>query len=610
VYGRDVSLFPSAPEVKIHAPANWFAGEMFAVQIEVIAKAETKVEYVEARVVAEQGWSVGSGKSRVSRRAKVFDHDVRLMQEGVLPVGSSAFTAQFGFPGSLPPTHHIEPAWVSCLLHVRVSIPWWPDGKYRFPIVLRRRVKDAIARNPTVMRSTRDTAPADTPRIELGLASTRLIAGEELTGSCALFHLDDRKPREVELSLVPSLTLLGARLRDRRGAPVATQITMPEGSAGKAIEFRITIPFTLTPGFVTVTHALRWHLVASSGSLFGRSVSLAVPLEIFDPTGLKTTPGLLAPPRVAEARVAAILAQFVTAAGWTESSEDGQPAIAREVDDSELRVVYSYRGEEGTFLVGRVTYPPLGLGLRVTPSSTLRHVFLEDIEIKVAAWDRAHHVIARSADQTVPFLRAAIGPALAAPALGDFVSWDDDGIVFERPVASLEATELAQLATALGQLALAIARARPTLVPPPGLAVDVAAWQELARWLHGSLAIGDLSIDGELDRMPVALGLEWDDDQKPRDLRVGVGHPDAASAAIREVTLALARPADQALDVTDQTLVERLIRWPADVVDLAVVDGVASASLVGTVDATRVRELVHELRGLLAALDPEAGPYR
>jgi hypothetical protein len=616
VYRWRVGLFPSAPEVKIYAPAHWYAGELFAVEVEVIAKDKTRVDFVEARVLSEEGWRIKSGNNHTGITDKTYERVARLMEHGVLPAGSTTFSAQFGFPRALPPTHRIDPAWNVCVLRVHVSIPWWPDGRYRFPISVRHRITEPIVREPLVMRSTRTGARADKPRIELGLASKRLIAGETLAGSVALFHLDDDKPRELELALVPSLTLLGrGRPRDRRGEMLRRTIELPSGYAGKAHEFALEIPATITPSFTSRTHTLRWHLVAKTGSFFGPNVVLEVPLEIVDATAARSTPQLLAPPRVADARATALLSQLAQTAGWTETrgedpERDGaQPAITREIGEAELRIAYSYRGEDGTFLVGRVDHPSLGLGLSVTPSSTLRHLFFEDVEVDIADWDRAHHVTARFAEQTIPFLRAAIGPALGAAALGQLVQWTDDALVYERSVSSLEATDLNAFATAIADVAAAIHQALSTITPPPGLTVDVAAWKELARSVRGTLSIGDLAIDGELDRMPVSLGLAWTADHRPGNLLVSVGHPDRASAAIREVTLVLAEPARQYIDVLQDALRDRISRWPADIIELHVVDGVASASLVGTVDATRVRALVHELRSLLASLDP-AGPYR
>lgn len=580
-------------------------------QVEVIANDELKVDFIDATLITEEGWQIKSGKQTIGFTWKSFERRVRLREFGVLPAGSSTFSAQFGVPAALPPTHQVEPAWNVCVLRIHVSIPWWPDGRYRFPLAVGHRIADPIERTPVVMRSTQSGERADKPRIELGLASSRLIAGEALTGSVALFHIDDDKPREVTLALVPSLTLNGrGSARHRRGEMICSTIELPAGFAGKAQQFELAIPASITPSFASETHALDWHLLASIGSFFGPNIALRVPLTIVDLSAARMTPRLLAPPRVADTRVTAIMAQHAQAAGWTETQVDEQPAIAREVGDSQLRVAYSYRGEDGTFLVGRVDHPSLGLGLAVKPSSTVRHVFFKDIEIDVAAWDRAHHVVARFPEQTIPFLRAAIGRALGEAALGQLVRWDDDAIVFERPIASLEAADVAALGGALGHVAAVIEKARPEIKAPPGITVDVAAWQELARWLRGTLGLGELAIDGELDRMPVALGLKWDREDRPESLLVEVGNPDRASAALREVTIRLARPAQQYLEVSRPELAERLARWREDVADLQVVDGVARAALVGTFDATRVRELAQELRGLLAALDPDPGPYR
>lgn len=606
-----MGLLPSAPLVQVHAPAHWYAGELYNVQFEVIAKDEMKVDFIDATLITEEGWQIKSGKQSIGFTWKSFERRVRLREFGVLPAGSSQFSAQFGVPAALPPTHQVEPAWNVCALRVHVSIPWWPDGRYRFPLAVGHRIADQIERTPLVMRSTQIGERADKPRIELGLASSRLIAGEALTGSVALFHVDDDKPREVTLALVPSLALRGRGPdRHRRGDMFCRTIELPAGFAGKAHQFELAIPATITPSFASETHALEWHLLAKIGSFLGPNIALRAPLTIVDLSAARTTPRLLAPPRVADARVTAILAQYARAAGWTESQVDEQPAVERQAGDSELHIAYSYRGEDGTFLVGRVDHPSLGLGLAVKPSSAMRHVFFKDIEIDVAAWDRAHHVVARFPEQTIPFLRAAIGPALGERALGQLVRWDDSAIVFERPIASLEAAEVAALGSALGQVAAAIESARPQIEPPPGIAVDAAAWQELARWLRGTLGLGELAIDGELDRMPVALGLRWDREDRPEGLLVEVGHPDRASAALREVTIRLARPAQQYLEVSRAELAERLARWPEDSVDLQILDGVARAALVGTFDATRVRDLVQALRGLLAALDPEPGPYR
>jgi hypothetical protein len=145
---------------------------------------------------------------------------------------------------------------------------------------------------------------------------------------------------------------------------------------------------------------------------------------------------------------------------------------------------------------------------------------------------------------------------------------------------------------------------------------DIDAWHELAKLLDGRLTIGDLSIAGKLDGLSVDLGIGWEGSQ-PVSVHVAVGDPEAASAELREIAIALPRPASDVLVViAAERLIDQLTRWPEDLVNLRVADGVASASHVlssearPAIDVARVRELVHALRAVLAALDPGGGPYR
>jgi hypothetical protein len=266
---------------------------------------------------------------------------------------------------------------------------------------------------------------------------------------------------------------------------------------------------------------------------------------------------------------------------------DEQPALVASVGECELRVGYAYRGEKGTFLVGRVLYPPLGLGLDVTPSSGLRELFSRDIEIDVAAWDRAHHVEAREAAQVVPFLRAAIPGA----AVGSLVRWSDDQIITERSVGAVDDRVLAPVVDALATLATAITSARGAIPLPAGVDADLASWRDLAERLGGSLVVGELSIrGGKLDRQPIDIGLVFDDEQRPLAIRITVGAPQGTG-----------------VEHTDKVR-ELLAESP----DVMFADGVASVSLpigdTGRID--RVREAARRLRSIVAAQYEHAGPYR
>lgn len=613
------------PAIALHAPAVLFVGQQHRIEIELTPESDMRVDYIEARLFGNQGWEVGSGKSRVTHEA-VFPRLIsRLMERGVLPARSNRFAVQFELPYGVAPTHSIDPAHARFEIHVRIGVPWWFDVKYHYMLPVRLPPPAVVQRTPLALRSTSTTAAADQPRIEISLASTRLVAGEVVTGSCAVFHLDDKKPRQVELSLVPSLVLMGrGRIRERTGQGIGMALTLPAGSAGTSVPFELLLPATITPSFETITHKLSWMLFARSGSFFGGKVELAVPLAIVDRAAAATTAKLAEAPRLADERVAALFARFAAAAGWhggastADHEHTGQIAVERDAGSCSLRLGYAYR-DDGTFVIGRITGPSLGLGLVVTPSSSLRHVFWKDIEVDIDAWDRAHHVVARFADQALPLLAAVVPTLQQVPELGTLVRWTDDELVFERAIANVEGAELAAMGDALARVATTLDTSRSRVAAPPCVVVDATAWQDLARWLDGELVLGNLSIEGKLGQIPVHLGLELDAANQPTAIYATAGNPDDASAATRAVTLSLAHPAADVLGANvAEALVDLLTRWPANIMDLHVTDGTASARLAAPVvetgvvafDAARVRELVLALAAVLSALEPGAGPYR
>jgi hypothetical protein len=627
-----VSLFKRAPAIEIHAPAVLFAGVPARIEIALDAPEPIDLDWIEARLWGIQGWVVGSGKSRRTSKVRFPDLVNRVAERGRLPAGRTVLETTFTPPPEMPPSHEVEPAYARAYLHVRLSIPWWPDATLRQTIPIRVVGPPSIERTPFV------TPRREGARLELALASTRLVAGEPIVGSCAAFQLDDDEQRDVELVLVPRLTLV-SWWNDftRSGGSLVATLTLPPGSGGRSVPFQFPLPPDLTPTFAAKTHALAWQFKARIGGFFGTKAEVVVPLELVDPTTPPAPRAVAVPPLLADERVAAAFQAFAEHCGWRYAiaSDDaaepgiaaGEPFVEREVGDAVVRIGYAYRGTAGAFVLARIEYPSLGLGLVAVPGSALRHVFFEDIEAGIAAWDRAHYVQARFAEQTAPFLRRVV-PAAATDA-GELVRWDDDAIeLASRVTADLTPGQLVALADRLEAIAGAIASARAALEPPPGFVVDHAAWAELARELDGTLAIASLSITGTVGGLPVSLGLAWEgvgdrgnggeddgDLDRPEAIRVTVGDPERASAALREVALAMPAPALEALSTpAAEPIAGVLTGWRDDVIELRVTDGVAAAAWQlppnRVVDAARVHELALGLRAVLAALDPGHGPYR
>lgn len=604
-----------------------FAGGTHQIGFEITLEEELRVDYVEAKLIGLQGWEVGSGKSKVSHRATYPSLVSRFLGRGTLPAGATRFAMTAQLPRDMPPSHDISPAWARIDLHLRIAIPWWFDHKFRWTMPVHVPPPPVVQRTPLAARST--PADSDKPRIEVSVPSTRLIVGEHVEGAVAVFHLDDKKPREVELQLVPHFVLLGRGTRERVGSAFGWTITLPAGSAGQAVPFQIAIPRKVVPSFQSATHFLQWSLTARSGSFFGSKVALTVPLEIVDASAAATTARLTRAPRLADEHVGAVFARFAGARGYQghrlgdEDPDDARVAIERECGTSTLRLTYAYR-DDGTFLVARVATPSLGLGLSVTPSSSLRHVFWKDIEVDITAWDREHHVTARYAEQAIPVLKAVVPALVKLQGLGKLAQWTDDAMTFEHALPTVEEADLASADAALVALVVAINAARFQLTPPPSVSIELPEWQALAASVGAELGIGDLSIDGKLGHVPVTLSLVFDreDVGRPVALLAGAGDPEHASAAARAVKLSLARPASDALARAQlsEAVVAQLVKWPTDVLDLHVEEGVATARLpiapstipngLPIVSHERAKELIHGLAAVLAAIDPGAGPYR
>jgi hypothetical protein len=596
-------------------------GRTGTVELRVTVDRATPIEFIDVRLEGRQGWSVGGGKSRVSVEIEVPKLEVRLMGAGELPAATtSTFVFAFDLPATAAPSHDLTPAHAELWMRLHISIPWRLDGRYTFHLPARLPPPAKVERTPVIVRSAPVTSAPDGPRLELSLASNRLVVGETAVGSLALFHTDDRKPREVTLTFVPLLDLYGrGSPGGREGQGLSTRIAIPAGAAGSAVPFRIELPSTMVPSFETTTHRLRWQLVATTGSLFTAKLEARCGLVLVDAAAAAIAAPLERPPRIGEAWIETLFAVVAADLGWrtvpADHDRDHGPALTGDLADGAAELRYDYRGQDGTFLVTRVAHEPLGLGLTVTPGSALRHLLWTDVEIDLPAWDRAHYVAARFAEQAVPFLRAVVPALMQAAELGTMIRWDDDAMVFERPVVTVGEGELRAMIKRVRAVAAVVASARRDLARPPEPVLDLPAWRDLATWLDASMCPGDLALAGHLDGLPATVDFVWRD-HRPVAVRASLGGPDV-SADLHAISLRLAQPLADVLHVrVSDAVLDCVARWPPDLVDLVVEGGVASASLPlaqtdpRAIDVTRVRALVTSLRALIAALGPTTSPYR
>src|SRR5262249_33540648 len=127
---------------------------------------------------------------------------------------------------------------------------------------------------------------------------------------------------------------------------------IPAAAAGTSVPFQFQLPKTITPSFSTITHELKWWLVAKTGSFFGTKLDVAVPLEIFDASAAASTQRLRAAPILSDERVTRTFESFALGSGWSRTEDADGLALERD----RQHIAYDYRGKEGTFLVSRITH--------------------------------------------------------------------------------------------------------------------------------------------------------------------------------------------------------------------------------------------------------------
>lgn len=611
----------SKPAVQVFLPKLVQIGVPFRMECLVSAEEEAKVEFIDVRLRSTQGWRVGSGKSAVSEKRTFPELHARLMGEGMLAASSvQRFGVELVLPPGAAPTHKEGPAYGETFVRVHISLPWRIDVRHDVSVLVSVAPPENLTRLPGVA-GTRG-GEAGTPRIELALASVRVVAGEVLHGTVAVFHMDDREPRDIALWLAPQFNLISSwreRLRDGDGYRVS--IRLPAGSAGQAVSFAMQVPLTALPSFRAVTHAVTWQLEARTGSFFGGTAATALALEVLDPTVADVIAPAPAPPQIADAASSEQFREAVAQRPTAQIAADGL-ALTAEVEDVHLTVAYVYR-QDGDAFVATLAYPALGLGLRVAASGALRHLFVTDLEVEIAAWDRAHYADARFAEQAVPFMKAVIPAWPVWPQTtkdarpGALVRWNDTELVYELPIARVVAGEIVAAFDRFERLAKQLIHARGQLTPPPGLVIDEPQWAALAAELDGTFSIGDLALAGSLGALPCEV--VWSRSDDGADVfTAAVGQSELATPELAAIEFEVAVPArfSVAPNVPDAIALQ-LGQWPLDVQKLQVAGGVARARLVVrregtavTVEARRIRELLEGLRAVIATLNQTTGPYR
>ena len=486
-------------------------GENIQAIVELNAASQVSVEWVDVTLEGEARWHTGSGKSRRSRR-ELFVHQKARIVENVTLHGASAYTVRFALDASLPSTFAHANAHVTYTARATASIPWAFDSHWSWTLHTDARGPIDVRPRPLILRRT--------DGVELSLERDAFGRGDVVRGRIAWPTAD--APREVQIVFREVVGLIGhaghvsERIGRAFGIPVAIDPHAPEGSA---FEFRL--PDDVICGFRTNVVQLRWELCVQRvqrGMLWdSRSDELKTHVVI-SAQPISKAPLELAPP-VGDARLLAMSNEVAAQLGWSASDEGVSREVALRGQALSAHVVWQRRAQ--MMLSAEVSFPSVGLSLRVSPSSLMQRMLEQDIAVGEPAWDAAHWVEGREAAQVRAFLSPIV--QFTRQHQLTLAHVDDDSLTLECVDNQVSTASLHRFLSLLDQL-LATLPLTMSQVPTPELVrVDLPHALRVAEQLNGLFVPGFAGFHGTLPSgHAITSRVHFGEDRKPERIEVVV----------------------------------------------------------------------------------------
>jgi hypothetical protein len=399
----------------------------------------------------------------------------------------------FLIPPGLPPTYDAGGrAKIRYRLHAQLGIPWWFDKHERTIPMVPLPHSGYVHAEPVSVRSV-----GDPPDLEVRLEAGVVEAGGWLRGAVAVSNVGKPKTYAgVELVVRCIETVKGD---DSRFTVLRRRYVVPVDAPaeGQVIPFQLDIPEAAVPTYRDDELTIEWRLKVT-GMKRWRTDPVVHTLFAVVPKGTAV---------VARAGAYALVGAERTYAWWQHAAErhglnfDGA-TLRGTVAGVEVRVERYVKPDHAIGLVGKMSYPSLGLDLSILPDDRWFGFGQSDVQLPIdKKWNRKHHVECREPAQLARF-----GPALA-PHLAAFtaVSMDDERFhVMERD--SFEQPDrIDKLAGHLIALAHALQAARSVIEPPSAMADQVDGWRALAVELEGIFEPAAMSVSSTVVGIPTRI---------------------------------------------------------------------------------------------------------
>lgn len=461
-------------------------GENVQAFIELNATSSVTVEWVDVTLEGEVLWHTGSGKNRRSRRELFLQHRARIVENTTLH-GQSTHNVRFVLDASLPPSFVHSNARVTYTARATASIPWAFDPHWAWTLQVDARGPIDVRPRPLILRRT--------DGVELSLERDALGRGDIVRGRLAWPTAD--APREVQVLFREVVGLIGhggyvsERFGRAFGVPVAIDPHAPEGSA---FEFRL--PDDVICGFQTNVVQMRWELCVqrvNAGMLWDSRTDELKTNVVITAQPISKAPLELAPP-VGDARLFAISQEVAAQLGWSASEEGVSREVALRGQALSAHVVWQRRAQ--MMLSAEVSFPSVGTDLRVSPITLMQRMLGQDVAVGEPAFDSAHWVEGREAQQVRAFLSPIV--QFAKQHQLTLAHVDDDSLTLECADNEVSAASLHRFLTLLDQLLATLPLAMSQVPAPEHVRVDLPHALRVAEQLNGLFVPGFAGFHGTL----------------------------------------------------------------------------------------------------------------
>lgn len=430
---------------------------------------------------------------------------------GMLAKGPWEESVVVDLPGDLPPSYKSNLSTIEYELSVRVDIPWWPDrtGLYAIPI----QIPNAPPKKPKAcLYANQQGENRDgEPTLEMSLDNERLSLGGRVEGAIAISDLGKRKLRRVEICLIAIETPL---VESAKGPTEVSQYTWKifDGTPqnGQSIPFVLKVPDDAPPTFQSPFIRVDHYLEAKAVVAFGSDVTLRIPTFICrGKTSKNDRSENKALPVVGHQRQLAVWQAAVT---QTQVPTDVQlrldsssPTVRLDVHDVAIQIREEVRNDVGPCLVASLTYPSLGLQLRLAERRWTE--FGSSFEKLDKKLQKRFTISAREEAQVISLLNIHFSKALRS---FHEVGLNDETAVVMYKGGVHQVTGLVRFITRVYELAQQLRMASKDLPPPQSLADAFSAYQQFAEPRGIPLRRGDCALlQWTVRGVPLTLEHRW-----------------------------------------------------------------------------------------------------